>query len=214
MIKRKTVSIHILRCKNSNIPFEEKMTLNSPPIRPLPYIFNIYFFLTHFLTNNNNIQGVTQLIHSVYIHLSLHQDSPSKRPQQFPPQQHHAAQFQLHPSTPIKQLYPPNLHPTYPKVSLNRTPLSAIFRKRGRPRYELFERRRRVLPPPPSSLPVQECRVSHNRKHECRAESKLFYIGSISPDNAFKLDLIRIVISFAGYYGAEPTGSGELPAKS
>lgn len=42
---------------------------------------------------------------------------------------------------------------------------SAIFRKRGRPRYEpRFH--------PPSSLPVQECRASRNRE---RDESKLLH---------------------------------------
>lgn len=65
------------------------------------------------------------------------------------------------------------------------------------------ERGRASLPPPPPPLLVaQERRVSHNRKHGARRAK--FY-RSISPDNAFKLDLIRIVISLAGYYteGAE-----------
>ena len=42
------------------------------------------------------------------------------------------------------------------------------------------------------------CRVSHNRKHSHAGKAN--FSRSISPDNAFKLGLIRIVISFAGYY--------------
>lgn len=138
------------------------MTLNSSPIHPLSTSFNIqyFFFLTSSfrrITTTFNVFRIISLLQ--YTFLSI-KDSTKKLQCQLPPRH----TFQLYPSTPIKQLYPPISipipHPTYPKVSISKSLLSNSFIRQDIRHFSkniavhvtslasLFRARRALLPSP------------------------------------------------------------------
>lgn len=86
-----------------------------------------------------------------------------------------------------------NSHPIHPNVSIN--PRTALSIRHFSKTWPSTLRASLPSPPLPSQCKNAALLVTVN------ATRANFYISSISPDNAFKLELIRIVISFAGYYG-------------